>query len=216
MASEPYCADAPSRSTSIRWIALPGIRSRSGGDWPFCTDPLMNNVAELCRRLPFTNTSNWSPPRPRSDSVRTAQLAPAPLFDTLMDGTSVPSRSRTDCLPLASRSLAPRTSIGARLSATVRLVARVPVTMIGVESSIGSGAGASAAGATLPAVPACANWSESGLRRAALRLAGAASAITPAPACSIFRSVPASRRPSASCVDSQPWMRRLRIAATSS
>ncbi len=68
----------------------------------------MNRVAVLCRRLPLTRTSNWSPPRPRSDKVRTAQLAPAPLFDTLIDGTSVPSRSRTDCLPLASRSFSPQ------------------------------------------------------------------------------------------------------------
>jgi hypothetical protein len=57
IASEPYCAAAPSRSTSTRPMALEGIRSRSGGDWPDWVVPLMNMVAVLWRRLPFTSTS---------------------------------------------------------------------------------------------------------------------------------------------------------------
>jgi hypothetical protein len=78
MASEPYCAAAPSRSTSTRPMALEAIRSRSGGDWPDWVVPLMNMVAVLWRRLPLTSTSTSSLDRPRSDRVLTAKLAPDP------------------------------------------------------------------------------------------------------------------------------------------
>lgn len=129
IASEPYCAEAPSLSTSTRSMALAGMRSRSAGDWPFCVVPLMNITAVLCRRLPLTNTSTWSLDSPRIEAVLIAKLAPAPLLEALTDGTKVAIRPRTDCLPLLVRSSAESTSIGARLSATVRVVWRVPVTI---------------------------------------------------------------------------------------
>jgi hypothetical protein len=40
-----------------RAMLLDGIRSRSAGDWPFWVVPLMNMVAVLWRRLPFTRIS---------------------------------------------------------------------------------------------------------------------------------------------------------------
>ena len=145
-----------------------------------------------------------------------AKLAPAPLFDTLIEGTRVPSRSRTDCLPLASRSRASSTSIGAMLSATVRLAWRVPVTMIGVGSATGSGAGDNAAaGEPAGAALAWANWKDSRLCRAVWRT-GAASAMTPAPVVVILSFVPASSRWSAWPVVIHPSTRRLRMPATAS
>ena len=66
IASEPYCAAAPSRSTSIRLIARPGIRLRSTAALPRPTVPLMLSSAETWRRLPLTRTRVWSGLRPRS------------------------------------------------------------------------------------------------------------------------------------------------------
>ena len=67
MASEPYCAEAPSRSTSMRSMAASGMVSRSTPVEPLCSPPLTLILAVSWRRLPFTSTSTWLGLRPRSD-----------------------------------------------------------------------------------------------------------------------------------------------------
>ena len=58
MASEPYCAEAPSRRTSSRSSAIAGMADRSG-PWepPEIPAPSSAITAARWRRLPFTNTS---------------------------------------------------------------------------------------------------------------------------------------------------------------
>src|SRR5258705_9581102 len=72
IASEPYWAAAPSRSTSIRLIARPGIKLRSTAALPRPTVPLMLSSAETWRRLPLINTRVWSGLRPRKVAGRNA------------------------------------------------------------------------------------------------------------------------------------------------
>ncbi len=70
IASEPYCAPAPSRSTSMRLIALIGMELKSTGVVPL---PILLSVltsAEVWRRLPLTSTSTWSGESPRSCAAR--------------------------------------------------------------------------------------------------------------------------------------------------
>jgi hypothetical protein len=71
IASEPYCAAAPSRSTSMRSIMLAGIAFRSTAACPRPIEPFTFTSALVCRRLPFTSTSTWSAPSPRSVAGRT-------------------------------------------------------------------------------------------------------------------------------------------------
>ena len=81
MASEPYWAEAPSRSTSIRSIALTGIAFRSTP-----LEPAAMPYAKLftravwCRRHPFSKTSVWSGLRPRRVKGRTMSLASVTLW----------------------------------------------------------------------------------------------------------------------------------------
>src|SRR5216117_857146 len=60
IASEPYWAAAPSRSTSIRSIAAAGIAFRSTPTVPRPNVPLTCTNALEWRRLPLTSTSTWS------------------------------------------------------------------------------------------------------------------------------------------------------------
>ena len=60
IASEPYCAAAPSRRISMRSIMDDGIALRSTGAEPRPTKPLTLTSALLWRRLPLTSTSVWS------------------------------------------------------------------------------------------------------------------------------------------------------------
>ena len=74
IASEPYCDEAPSRSTSIRSMAIGGISLRSTADDPRPTEPLRLTSAEVCRRLPLMSTSVWSGARPRSVAGRSESV----------------------------------------------------------------------------------------------------------------------------------------------
>ena len=71
MASEPYCAEAPSRSTSKRSKAMAGMAERSG-PWAPPEMPAPSNAitAARWRRLPFTSTSVASGARPRNVAGR--------------------------------------------------------------------------------------------------------------------------------------------------
>ena len=74
MASEPYCAEAPSRRTSIRSMALRGMAFISVPAVPRPTVSSTCSNALLCRRFPLTNTSTWSGPSPRSVAGRTESV----------------------------------------------------------------------------------------------------------------------------------------------
>ena len=76
MASEPYCVEAPSRSTSMRSIALEGKAFRSTPLEPGA-EPLEKTLssAVVCRRWPLISTSEWSGERPRSVNGRTISVA---------------------------------------------------------------------------------------------------------------------------------------------
>ena len=71
MASEPYCAAAPSRRISTRSIMETGIAFRSTPVEPRPTVPLTCTSAVLWRRFPLISTSTWSGPRPRMVAGRT-------------------------------------------------------------------------------------------------------------------------------------------------
>src|ERR1041384_5803820 len=81
MASEPYCAAAPSRRTSMRSMALAGSAFMST---PLEPAPMpaakLWTSAVRWRRQPFTSTSAWSGLRPRRVNGRTMSLASATLW----------------------------------------------------------------------------------------------------------------------------------------
>ncbi len=133
MASEPYCDDAPSRSTSTRFIAMPGIMPMSTPCAPLPAAGAKNcTSAERWRRLPLTRTSVWSGAVPRSDVGRTNAL-PSPVAGVAVyDGTIALMLSvRSAVEPIALNSSAFKTSIGTGESDAVRgLALRVPVVTI--------------------------------------------------------------------------------------
>jgi hypothetical protein len=58
MASEPYCADAPSRRISMLWMAVAGMAFRSTPLEPRPTELFAFTSALACRRLLLTMTSS--------------------------------------------------------------------------------------------------------------------------------------------------------------
>src|SRR5437899_296974 len=90
IASEPYWAAAPSRSTSIRSMADVGIAFKSTPTVPRPNVPLTNTSALVCRRLPLTRTSTWSGPRPRRLAGLMWSVPSAMVWcDALNDGATV-------------------------------------------------------------------------------------------------------------------------------
>ena len=131
MASEPYCAAAPSRNTSTCRSAMAGIVEMSGPWEPKATPlpPCQSMIAERWRRLPFTRTSVWSGARFRSIAGRTtveASLMGCVL--TLNEGTTVRSCSCRLKTPCRVRSDVERMSTGTAEAVTVRASAREPTT----------------------------------------------------------------------------------------
>ena len=154
IASEPYCADAPSRSTSTRSIDAIGIALRSTGEEPRPWLPLRLISAVVWRRLPLTSTSTWSGASPRSCAGRTASV-PSVIAGRgkFSDGNTRASAVASSVVPVDSSASGVMMSIGEGDSATVRSVMRVPVTMTWssvVASSFDRGVGvcANTAGAT--------------------------------------------------------------------
>lgn len=130
MASEPYCAEAPSRSTSTRAMAATGMVFRSTAAEPRPIVPLRLSSAEVWRRLPLTNTSTWSGERPRSCAGRIA-LVPSLSAGRgkFSDGSARANAVASSGVPVACSDSALMMSIGDCDSATVRSDTRVPVTM---------------------------------------------------------------------------------------
>src|SRR5205085_7586108 len=149
IASEPYCEEAPSRSTSMRLIARPGIRLRSTAALPRPTVPLILSSDETCRLLPLTSTKVWSGLRPRKVAGRSASVPSAiEGCGKLNDGTRTLRIRLVSVCPDVAIASAPNTSTGTGLSATVRSVRRVPVTMtvLSVAAASAGAAGGLAGG----------------------------------------------------------------------
>ena len=137
IASEPYCADAPSRSTSIRSIAAIGMVLMSVPAEPRPMDCCTLTSACWWRRLPLTSTSTWSGPSPRSVA---GQIRSVPsltkLVGKLNEGASFCSSLPVSIAPVASIASRPITSTGAAVSVSERLPARVPVEITLMVSSL--------------------------------------------------------------------------------
>ena len=156
MASEPYCAAAPSRSTSTCRSAIDGMLEMSGPCAPSATPlPIQVMTAPRCRRFPFTSTSVWSGARPRRVAGRMSR-APSPTWVglTFQDGTRVLSWSPTSVSPWATKSAKGMASMGTADSVTDRGRARLPTTTTRSSSptpiSTASGVAAPSASATPP------------------------------------------------------------------
>ena len=165
IASDPYCDEAPSRSTSIRSIASAGIEFRSTAAEPRPIVPLMLSSAAVCRRLPLTSTSVWSGDSPRRVAGRNASEPSAMAgWGKLKLGTSLLRILLVSTWP-PSVSISPdRTSTGTGELATVRVVEREPVTMI-----VLSGGAVSAA--------AVVSWANAGLAPSVRAIAPAAAPV---------------------------------------
>ena len=130
MASEPYCAEAPSRSTSTRSIAAIGMALISTAAEPRPMLPLTLIIAEVWRRLPLTSTSTWSGDRPRSCAGR------MPLVPSVSAGRGKFSEGRardsavaSSVVPVDCSASGVMMSMADCDSATVRSATRVPVTI---------------------------------------------------------------------------------------
>ena len=130
MASEPYWADAPSRSTSTRSIATTGMALRSTAEEPRPIVPFTLTNADTCRRLPLTRISTWSGDSPRSCAGRTP-LVPSAMAGRgkFNDGKARASAVASSVAPVPCSASGLMMSIGDCDSATVRSVTRVPVTI---------------------------------------------------------------------------------------
>ena len=132
MASEPYCEEAPSRSTSIRWMALAGIAFRSIGLDPPCTpDPKRFTRAVLCRRFPLTSTSDWSGLSPRIVNDRNASIPSESVFcGKLTDGAICFKMRPVSKAPESWISSVPYTSTGTARSSAATFRAREPTVTV--------------------------------------------------------------------------------------
>ena len=142
MASDPYWAAAPSRSTSICRRAMAGMVETSGPCAPSATPlPSHEMTAPRWRRLPFTSTSVWSGAIPRRLAGRTtAAMSPSSCGLTWKDGSSTRNWSARFVPPWRTTSAAGTTSMGTVDSVTDRGRARLPTT---TTSSSNCGAAAS-------------------------------------------------------------------------
>ena len=152
IASEPYCEAAPSRRTSRRSIASGGMVFKSTAVDPRPTEPLRLTNADWWRRLPLTSTSTWSGASPRNVAGRSESVPSVKDgCGKLNDGTSWFSNLLVSVVPLFSSASPEMTSTGTVLSATVRSVRRVPVTIMAFMPV------ASSASAACAEVSCCAN-----------------------------------------------------------
>ena len=156
MASDPYCAEAPSRSTSNRSRAMAGIAERSGPCAPpEIPAPSSAITAARWRRLPFASTSVASGANPRSVAGRmnvAASLIGSWL--TLYDGTKAATRASRSVSPWARKASPAITSTGTGESAAERSWRREPTTinssMSPAASAFSSLALCAALGAAMP------------------------------------------------------------------
>jgi hypothetical protein len=125
IASEPYCAAAPSRSTSMRSMLAAGIAFRSTPVEPRPIELFTATTAPACRRFPLISTSAWSGPSPRSVKGRCMSTPPAiDVRGKFTLGTSICRIWLVSVRPVCLISAEVTTSMGTGASVTERSVAR--------------------------------------------------------------------------------------------
>ena len=160
IASEPYWAAAPSRSTSMWWMADIGIALMSVPAEPRPTVCCTLTSACWWRRLPFTSTSSWSGPRPRSVAGRMMSVPSLmKVVLKLNEGSSSCSALPSSSVPVEARSFAPTSPTGTEVSRAERAAPREPITTTVCGAS----------GSLVAAVCACA-WGKAASSAAASRV----------------------------------------------
>ncbi len=144
MASEPYCAEAPSRRTSTLRTAAVGMVLRSTAEEPRPTVLLTLTSAAAWRRLPLSSTRVWSGARPRKAAGRTVSVPSArPGRGKLNEGKATERAWLISGEPVRASCSALMASTGATVSPADRPATRVPVTTMasricGLSSAAGS------------------------------------------------------------------------------
>jgi hypothetical protein len=131
IASEPYCADAPSRSTSIDCTIAAGIVFKSTAAAPRPIVPFTFTSDDACLRFEFISTSVWSGESPRSVAGRIVSVPSArPGRGKLNDGNMTDSAWLISVTPTFASVSPLTTSTGTAVSVAERSGTRVPVTTI--------------------------------------------------------------------------------------
>ncbi len=137
IASEPYWAAAPSRSTCTSLIAITGMAFMSVPVAPRLRAPKMFTSEEVWRRLPFTSTRVWSEleAAQRGESTRSAPSAPVWRVE-LNDGEMIgQGLCQVELARLVRRALVREiTSTGATVSVRELVARREPTTFTTVIS----------------------------------------------------------------------------------
>ena len=129
-ASEPYCAEAPSRSTSMWSMAPTGMVLMLTPCEPWPTWPRVSISALECQRLPSTRISTWSLLRPRIWNGRTkAKVSDIEASGKFNEGTARSSALPRLTAPESLSTCAGITSTGTSELDCVRSLVRVPVTI---------------------------------------------------------------------------------------
>ena len=166
IASEPYCAEAPSRSTSTERSIAPGMVFRSTAAEPRPIELFAFTSAAAWRRFEFTSTSTWSGARPRSVAGRIVSVPSArPGRGKFSEGRATDRACATSGTPTLRSVSALTTSTGATVSSAERFATRVPVTTTSASSATSSAAAAVScdqAGVRLPSATATAKATEWG------------------------------------------------------
>ncbi len=147
IASEPYCAAAPSRSTSMLWIADRGIALMSVPAEPRPMVCCTFTSACWWRRLPLIRTSSWSGPRPRRVAGRMMSVPSLmKVVLKLKDGSRSCSTLPSSCIPVDCMSFRFTRPTGTAVSSAVLAWVREPSTITwAVGSASWASAGAKAA-----------------------------------------------------------------------
>ncbi len=144
IASEPYWAAAPSRSTSTDLTIAVGMVFRSTAAEPRPIEPFTFTSDDAWRRLEFTSTRVWSGDMPRRVAGRMVSVPSVSAGrGKFSDGSAIDSACVISVLPEFFRVSAEMTSTGALVSSTVRLATRVPVTTTVADVAVVSACGAS-------------------------------------------------------------------------
>ena len=129
MASDPYCAAAPSRSTSMFLTMADGIVFRSTAAAPRPIDWFRLISDDVWRRLEFTSTRLWSGAMPRRVAGRTVSVPSVSVGrGKFSEGRATDSAWFSSVEPVVLRVSAEMMSTGDAVSSAVRLATRVPVT----------------------------------------------------------------------------------------
>src|SRR5450830_657827 len=138
MASEPYWAAAPSRSTCTSLMASSGMAFMSVPVLPRLRAPNRFTSDEVWRRLPFTSTRVWSEPRPRSaaESTRSAPSAPVWRVELNEGEIFVKVCDRSNWPPRSADAASGITSTGDTVSVVELVARREPTTVMTCSDSV--------------------------------------------------------------------------------